>query len=76
MAAITAGYHAIDGAEDFWSGFEGHLEDLGYRWVADAPCTCPDRGRHGHMPECRWLRLASGGSEEKLDRSVQSDDRV
>src|SRR5436309_3104560 len=56
MSAIRAGYESIDDGDDFWKGFAGYLRSQGYTWVGDAPCTCPDGGRHGHMPECRWLR--------------------
>ncbi len=56
MSAIRAGYQSIDHGDDFWTGFDSYLRSQGYTWVGDAPCTYPDRGRHGHIPECRWRR--------------------
>ena len=56
LEAIRAGHQAIDDAEGFYDGFDGHLTSLGYERSEDAACTCPDRGAHGHMPECRWVR--------------------
>ena len=55
-AALRAGYRAIDDGYGFYPGFDGWLESLGYRRRADSPCTCPDRGERGHLPECRWVR--------------------
>ena len=54
--AERAGFSAIDDGQGFWYGFENHLMGLGYEHVHAAPCSCPDDGRHGHMPECRWFR--------------------
>ena len=54
--AFYAGYRTIDDGDGFEPGFEDHLENLGYHRTEEAPCTCPDLGRHGHMTECRWVR--------------------
>ena len=56
LAALRAGYRAIDDGEGFYPGFNGWLESLGYRRQPDWPCTCPDGGYRGHLPECRWVR--------------------
>jgi len=56
VEAEHAGFGAIDDGQGFWYGFENHLMGLGYAHVDEAPCSCPDDGLHGHMPECRWLR--------------------
>lgn len=56
MNAIRSGYQTIDEGDEFWEGFEKYLVSLGYVRVSDAPCICPDNGRHGHLPECRWIR--------------------
>ena len=56
LAALRAGYRAIDDGEGFYPGFNGWLESLGYRRRPDWPCTCPDGGYRGHLPECRWVR--------------------
>lgn len=55
-AALRAGYRAIDDGYGFYPGFNGWLESLGYRRRDDMPCTCPDAGERGHLPECRWVR--------------------
>ena len=55
-AALRAGYRAIDDGYGFYAGFNGWLESLGYRRRDDLPCTCPDGGYRGHLPECRWVR--------------------
>ena len=55
-AALRAGYRAIDDGYGFYPGFNGWLESLGYRRRDDLPCTCPDGGQRGHLPECRWVR--------------------
>ena len=57
LAALRAGYRAIDDGEGFYPGFNGWLESLGYRQRPDWPCTCPDGGYRGHLPECRWVRI-------------------
>lgn len=56
VEAIYAGYRAVDDGIGFWHGFDAYLVERGYQKVDEAPCTCPDAGWHGHMPECRWLR--------------------
>ena len=56
LAAIRAGYRAIDDGYGFYPGFDGWLESLGYTRREDINCTCPDRGYRGHLPECRWVR--------------------
>ncbi len=56
LAAIRAGYRAIDDGYGFYPGFNGWLESLGYTRRDDVGCTCPDRGYRGHLPECRWVR--------------------
>ena len=56
LAALRAGYRAIDDGYGFYPGFNGWLESLGYRRRDDIDCTCPDRGYRGHLPECRWVR--------------------
>lgn len=55
VRAMRAGYASIDAGDDFWEGFNDALIALGYRLLM-AACTCPDGGRHGHMPECGWVR--------------------
>ena len=54
--AFQAGFHSIDEGDTFYAGFHAHLEAGGYQQVEDAACTCSDRGQHGHLPECRWLK--------------------
>ncbi len=56
LAALRAGYRAIDDGYGFYAGFNGWLESLGYRRQDDRPCTCPDHGYRGHLPECRWIK--------------------
>ncbi len=56
LAALRAGYRAIDDGYGFYPGFDGWLESLGYHRRSDLPCTCPDNGHRGHLPECRWVR--------------------
>ena len=71
LDAIWAGYRSVDNLDGFAAGFEGHLAGLGYSRQNDAPCTCPDSGWHGHMPECGWLRdWPSGGSKTGESRPV------
>ena len=57
LAALRAGYRAIDEGDGFYPGFHGWLESLGYRRRPDLPCTCADGGARGHLPECRWVRV-------------------
>jgi hypothetical protein len=59
LAALRAGYRAIDDGFGFYAGFNGWLESLGYVKRDDLRCTCPDAGDHGHLPECRWTRSES-----------------
>ena len=56
LAALRAGYRAIDDGYGFYAGFNGWLESLGYVRRDDVTCTCPDGGYRGHLPECRWVR--------------------
>ncbi len=56
MAAFHAGYQAIDDGRTFMDGFGRHLTLLGYRDSPEAECGCADKGRHGHQPECRWVK--------------------
>ncbi|HIB12628.1 MAG: hypothetical protein CL755_13690 [Chloroflexi bacterium] len=55
-AAFAAGFQSIDDGYTFYAGFDSHLESNGYAKRDDIPCTCPDHGGHGHMPECRWVK--------------------
>lgn len=54
--AFAAGFRSIDDGDTFNTGFDSHLESSGYAKREDIPCTCPDDGFHGHMPECRWVK--------------------
>ena len=54
--AFLAGYRTIDEGRSFYDGFEAYLRSIGCQKRDDMPCTCPDRGAHGHMPECRWFK--------------------
>jgi hypothetical protein len=54
--AFRRGFDAIDAGESFYQGFHACLESLGYRKHPEERCTCPDRGTHGHLPECRWVK--------------------
>ena len=54
--AFQAGFQSIDEGESFYTGFYVSLTSMGYRAHEDIPCTCPDGGRHGHLPECRWVK--------------------
>ena len=56
LAAEHAGFVSIDDGHGFLYGFENQMDGLGYRRVDEAPCNCPDKGGHGHLPECRWFR--------------------
>ena len=53
--AFLAGFETIDEGLTFYVGFGDCLTSLGYRYEQDSPCTCSDQGRHGHLPECRWV---------------------
>jgi hypothetical protein len=55
--AFQAGFESIDEGETFYIGFYQYLGLIGYGLQDDAACTCVDGGAHGHMPECRWLKL-------------------
>jgi hypothetical protein len=57
LAALRAGYRAIDDGFGFYAGFHNWLRTLGFQHRADLPCTCPDHGYHGHLPECRWVKF-------------------
>lgn len=59
LSAFRAGYQSIDEGGNFYDGFNAFLVSNGYSKVQSVSCTCPDLGRHGHMPECRWMRNAS-----------------
>ena len=54
--AFQAGFDSIDEGEGFYPGFHAFLEYHGYSLREDIPCTCIDRGVHGHQPECRWVK--------------------
>jgi len=54
--AFREGFQSIDQGETFYLGFEAYLKSRGYRKRENLPCTCPDRGQHGHLPECRWVQ--------------------
>lgn len=56
QAAFAAGFRSIDDGYTFYTGFDACLESKGYTKRDDIPCTCPDDGFHGHMPECRWIK--------------------
>ena len=53
--AFRAGFQSIDAGDTFYPGFYAYLESIGYRRRDEIGCTCPDRGEHGHLPECRWV---------------------
>ena len=55
--AFQVGFQSIDEGDSFYAGFNAYLESTGYRKEDDIPCTCPDGGGHGHMPECRWVKV-------------------
>jgi hypothetical protein len=55
--AFKAGFQSIDEGNTFYTGFNSYLESIGYRKREDIPCTCPDSGKHGHSPECRWVKV-------------------
>ncbi len=54
--AFQAGFDSIDEGEGFYPGFHAFLEYHGFKLREDVPCTCVDRGAHGHQPECRWVK--------------------
>ena len=54
--AFQAGFQSIDDGETFYTGFHAFLESSGFRKREDIPCTCPDHGGHGHLPECRRVK--------------------
>ena len=54
--AFQAGFQSIDEGDTFYTGFHDYLGSLGFRHVEETDCTCQDRGDHGHMPECRWVK--------------------
>jgi len=54
--AFERGFESIDAGDGFYQGFHQCLESLGYRKQPDGGCTCSDRGAHGHLPECRWVK--------------------
>ena len=55
--AFQAGFQSIDDGDGFYTGFDAYLETSGYVKREDIPCTCPDGGAHGHLPECRWVMV-------------------
>ena len=55
--AFHAGFQSIDDGDTFYTGFHAFLETSGFHKRDDIPCTCPDGGGHGHMPECRWVKV-------------------
>ena len=55
--AFQAGFQSIDEGETFYTGFDTFLASLGYHKQDEAPCTCRDSGTHGHLPECRWVKV-------------------
>ena len=55
--AFQAGFQSIDEGETFYTGFEAFLASLGYCKKDEAQCTCRDGGAHGHLPECRWVKV-------------------
>lgn len=55
--AFEAGFQSIDEGDTFYTGFDNYLHSIGYRKQQDIRCTCSDGGEHGHMPECRWVKV-------------------
>jgi hypothetical protein len=55
--AFEAGFQSIDEGDTFYTGFHEFLQSRGYRKQADQRCTCQDGGTHGHLPECRWVKV-------------------
>ena len=54
--AFAEGFEAIDDGYTFYLGFDAYLSAEGYTKRDDISCTCSDRGAHGHLPECRWVK--------------------
>jgi hypothetical protein len=54
--AFQRGFDSIDDGDSFYTGFHARLKSLGYHHAPEVPCTCPDSGSHGHLPECRWVK--------------------
>ena len=54
--AFQEGFQSIDEGDSFYAGFNSYLESIGCVRRDDIPCTCPDHGAHGHLPECRWVK--------------------
>ncbi len=55
--AFRAGFQSIDDGDSFYRGFDAYLARTGYQKDDNAPCTCTDLGEHGHLPECRWVKV-------------------
>ncbi|MCI0785292.1 MAG: hypothetical protein J4O03_09340 [Chloroflexi bacterium] len=55
--AFKAGFQSIDDGDGFYPGFDAYLKTSGYVKREDIPCTCLDGGAHGHLPECRWVKV-------------------
>ncbi|CAI8033833.1 hypothetical protein GBAR_LOCUS19084 [Geodia barretti] len=55
--AFAAGFDSIDDGDTFYQGFNACLSAQGYAKREDISCTCPDHGTHGHLPECRWVKV-------------------
>lgn len=60
--AFEAGFASIDEGFTFYNGFDALLITLGYRFDEKSQCACSDRGEHGHLPECRWVKAPAGQS--------------
>ena len=57
IRAFEAGFQSIDEGDTFYIGFHDSLGSMGYRYREEVACTCEDCGAHGHLPECRWVKL-------------------
>lgn len=55
--AFWAGFQSIDDGDTFYLGFDAYLARVGYQKNENASRTCADSGRHGHLPECRWVKF-------------------
>ena len=55
--AFQAGFLSIDEGNTFDAGFYDYLGSVGYQKLDGGECTCSDGGAHGHLPECRWVKL-------------------
>jgi hypothetical protein len=55
--AFKEGFLSIDEGDTFYAGFYDYLGRIGYQLQQDGKCTCSDGGAHGHLPECRWVKL-------------------